>query len=220
MKTFFLSCAVAPVLALALLGPVSAQSGAAGDPGQSSNTATGGGSGMRAATPAAASSTAGDHAVRRASRVIGADVVDAQGRKVGDIKDIIFDPDRAQVAYAVVGFGGVMGVGTQYYAIPWNVLHQPATGTERAERFVISMTREQLRNAPSFAGNRWPDMANESWHRDVSRFWAQAPYWEAPAVGAAGSRGVAPTMGGSGTGGPAGSSNRSGSGSGSGTYGR
>lgn len=139
----------------------------------------------------------GEIEVRRASRVIGADVLDAEGRKIGDIKDVVFDPNRGQVAYAVVGFGGLMGLGTRYYAIPWNVLHQPQPARP-GDRFVINMTKEQMRNAPSFERNQWPDMASAAWHRDIARFYAQAPYWEGNAPAQA--RGTMGTMGGAGTG--------------------
>jgi len=148
----------------------------------------------------AARPASGELEVRRASRVIGADVLDVEGRKVGDIKDVVFDANRGQVAYAVVGFGGVMGLGTRYYAIPWNVLHQPQPARP-GDRFVINMTREQMRNAPSFERNQWPDMASEAWHRDIARFYAQTPYWEGAGQSARGTAPPAAGMGGAGTGG-------------------
>ena len=177
--------------------PALAQYGASTSQTQSQTAAPG----QHAASMAPASHTGnavGEFQVRRASKVIGADVMDAQGRKIGDIKDVVFDPARGQVAYAVVGFGGVMGLGTRYYAIPWNVMHQSGGPTDR---FVVNLTRDQMHNAPSFERNQWPDMANEAWHRDVSRFYAQAPYWEGSSMGAAGNRAGSSTMGGSGSGG-------------------
>ena len=181
-----------PLVAAGLVGLAQAQGGTASDSAGSAAT-----TGAMSGHAAGALQSGGEHQVRRASRVMGADVVDPQGRKIGDIKDVVFDPVRGQIAYAVVGFGGLMGMGTRYYPVPWAVLHQPYGA---GDRFTLDMTREQLRNAPSFDRNQWPDMTTDNWNRDVARFYAQAPYWEGnPGVGA--NRGASgSTMGGSGSG--------------------
>ncbi len=170
----------------------------AAQPGQSTTATT------------ATTRAAGEHQVRRASRVIGADVFDTQGKKIGDVKDIVFDPARGQVAYAVVGFGGLAGFGTRYYAIPWAALHQ---STATGDRFVMNMTRDQLKGAPAFERNKWPDMASEQWHRDVSRFYSQSPYWEGKGS-AATAASPAGTMGGTGSGNTGGAATPGGAGSG------
>src|SRR2546421_105655 len=60
--------------------------------------------------------------VYRASKLIGADVENPRGDNLGDIKDIVLDPQTGQIAYAVLGFGGFLGMGEKYFAIPWAAL--------------------------------------------------------------------------------------------------
>lgn len=103
----------------------------------------------------------------RASKIIGADVYDMQDRKIGDIKDVVIDPQRGSIDYAVLGFGGAMGVGTKYFAVPWKSLQANAEG----KRYVLNVDKEALKNAPGFDKNNWPDMANQHWASDVERFW-------------------------------------------------
>lgn len=136
--------------------------------------------------------------MNRASKIIGADVLDAQGGKIGDVRDVVLDPARGQVAYAIVSFRSPMGLATRYYVIPWQQLRQ-ASGTD--DRFVTNLTRDQLKAAPSFDRNKWPDMATEQWHRDVARYYSQSPYWEGSTTMGAGPGAPGAGMGGAGTGG-------------------
>ncbi|HEX2531569.1 MAG TPA: PRC-barrel domain-containing protein [Burkholderiaceae bacterium] len=120
---------------------------------------------------------AGDNKVpadlNRATKVIGTDVVDAQGKEIGEVKDIVLDRSSGRVAYAVVSFGGVMGVGDKYFAIPWSALK---AGTD--EKLVLNVDKEKMKNAPGFDKNRWPDMASAKWNSDTYRYYGEQPYWE------------------------------------------
>ena len=110
----------------------------------------------------------------RASKLIGTDVVDTQGKKIGDVKDVVLDKSRGQVAYAVVSFGGTLGVGSKYFAIPWKSL-QPNPDNDK---LVLNVDREKLKNAPGFDKDHWPDMASAQWNADTYRYYNQRPYWE------------------------------------------
>lgn len=110
----------------------------------------------------------------RASKLIGTDVVDTQGKKIGDVKDVVLDKTRGQVAYAVVSFGGTLGLGSKYFAIPWKSL-QPNPDNDK---LVLNVDREKLKNAPGFDKDHWPDMASAQWNSDTYRYYNQKPYWE------------------------------------------
>lgn len=110
----------------------------------------------------------------RASKLIGADVIDTQGKKIGDVKDVVLDKSRGQVAYAVVSFGGTLGLGSKYFAIPWKSL-QPNPDNNK---LVLNVDREKLKNAPGFDKDHWPDMASAQWNADTYRYYNQRPYWE------------------------------------------
>jgi sporulation protein YlmC with PRC-barrel domain len=103
----------------------------------------------------------------RASKIIGTDVYDMQGRKIGDVKDVVVDPQRGSIDYAVLSFGGMMGVGTKYFAVPWKSLQANSDG----KRYMLNVDKTALKNAPGFDKNNWPDMANQQWASDVERFW-------------------------------------------------
>lgn len=91
--------------------------------------------------------------VSRASKIIGTTVKNTAGEKLGDIKDLVLDPDSGQMVYAVVSFGGVLSVGDKLFAIPWKALHWTAA----KEYYVLDVDKNTLKKAPGFDKNHWPD---------------------------------------------------------------
>jgi len=81
----------------------------------------------------------------RAKKVIGADVKDRQGRKIGEIEDIVPDNDSNNIIFAVVSFGTFLGMGEIYHPLPWTSLNYD----ERGDGYVVDVTEEQLRAAPT-----------------------------------------------------------------------
>ena len=135
-------------------------------------------SGMALGQPAAPGSEAGtapggppkavqDRHMYRASKIIGATVRDRQERKIGEIKDLLLDSRRGEIAYAVVNFGGVMGVGSKYHPIPWRALSPSDDGRS----YVLQADRETIGMAPGFDRGNWPDLSDERWSADVERYW-------------------------------------------------
>jgi sporulation protein YlmC with PRC-barrel domain len=117
--------------------------------------------------------------IYRASKLIGTDVENPQGENVGEIKDVVMDPQTGQVAYAVLGFGGILGMGEKYFAIPWGALapKTPTTKGAQYDRFVLNVDKERLKNAPSFDKDNWPDMADRRWAEQVYSYYGVQPYW-------------------------------------------
>lgn len=126
------------------------------------------GSGIRTAPVSPVQSAQNQH-MYRGSKIIGSTVRDMQDRKLGEIKDILLDSRRGEVAYAVVNFGGVMGVGSKYHAIPWQAL-QPS---DDGRYYVLQADRETIGQAPSFDRGSWPNLADERWSSDVDRYWSR-----------------------------------------------
>jgi sporulation protein YlmC with PRC-barrel domain len=79
------------------------------------------------------------------SRVVGTKVRDAAGNSVGEVKDIVLDKTSNNIMFAVVSFGGVLGVGEKYHALPWRELDYDPT----ADSYVVSWSKEQLKAAPA-----------------------------------------------------------------------
>jgi len=81
----------------------------------------------------------------RAKQVLGTNVNDTSGRKIGTIEDVILDKQSNSILFAVVGFGGFLGMNEKYHPIPWSSLdYDPDEGA-----YVVSFTEEQLKAAPS-----------------------------------------------------------------------
>jgi sporulation protein YlmC with PRC-barrel domain len=113
--------------------------------------------------------------IYRASKLIGSDVENPQGEKLGDIEDVVLDPATGRAVYAVMSFGGFLGLGEKYFAIPWTAL-TPKAGEKQA--FILNVDKERLRNAPGFDKSHWPDMADRQWGQQVHTYYGVTPYWE------------------------------------------
>lgn len=111
--------------------------------------------------------------VSRASKIIGTDVKNPKGENLGDIKDLVLDPESGQVVYAVVTYGGVLGMGSKLFAIPWSVLRW----TRDKDYYVLDMDKEALKKAPGFDKKHWPDSSNkwEQQREQINQFYRVNP---------------------------------------------
>ena len=105
--------------------------------------------------------------VRRASKVIGADVHNKANEDVGDISDLVVDTNSGKISYAVLSYGGVMGMGDKLFAVPIDNLATKADD----DKFVLDVTKDQLKTAPGFDKNNWPDFANAEFRKGVDTFY-------------------------------------------------
>jgi len=110
----------------------------------------------------------------KASSIIGTDVVNLKGDNLGEIKEVVIDPDTGRVAYAVVSFGGFLSMGEKLFAIPFSSFKYVAAENE----YLLDVSKERLEAAPGFDADHWPKMSDEKWHRDVYGYYERAPYWE------------------------------------------
>ncbi|HUG35955.1 MAG TPA: PRC-barrel domain-containing protein [Candidatus Limnocylindrales bacterium] len=102
-----------------------------------------------------------------ADTLIGNDVCNEEGEALGDIKDIMLDMRSGRVAYAVLSFGGFLGMGQKLFAVPWEALELDTT----KKRFVLNVEKERLKDAPGFDKDQWPDMADQSWAREIHSYY-------------------------------------------------
>jgi sporulation protein YlmC with PRC-barrel domain len=111
--------------------------------------------------------------VLSASSVTGDNVVNPQGEDLGKIEEIMLDVVDERIAYAVVAFGGFLGIGDKLFAVPWAALKLDAEN----QRFVLDETKERLESAPGFDKDRWPDMADRSFGNTVYEYYGTPTYW-------------------------------------------
>ena len=106
-------------------------------------------------------------------RVEGTAVYDPSERKIGSITRLMIDKMSGKVAYAVMSFGGFLGLGEEEHTIPWDKLHYDTSlGGYRTD-----ITEEQLRGAPAFYRERdyeWSDRVRE---RELHDYWRVPYYW-------------------------------------------
>jgi len=79
-------------------------------------------------------------------KVEGTPVYGIDGKKIGRIENLMIDKFTGQVAYAVLSFGGFLGLGTDHYPLPWSMLKYD----ENVGGYVVNITKDQLKNAPKF----------------------------------------------------------------------
>lgn len=125
-------------------------------------------------------STGPGPALMGADTLIGDSVVNAQEEDLGDIKEIMLDMQTGQVAYAVLGFGGFLGLGEKLFAVPWQALHLDTVN----KRMVLNVDKERLKNAPGFDKDAWPDMSDLNWASGIHSFYGTDPQRSgAPSMG-------------------------------------
>lgn len=106
---------------------------------------------------------------KRADHLIGTPVVGRAGERLGTIEDIVLDNRDNSISYAVLSYGGFLGFRDKLFAVPWSEF-QPAS---QKEGYVLDVRKEYLKDAPGFAKNHWPNMADQNWAQDIAKFYRQ-----------------------------------------------
>ena len=112
--------------------------------------------------------------VRRASKILGSDVKNLQGDKLGNIKELVVDPDHGRIVYAVLSVGGFLGIKDKLFAVPWGALRL----SRDKEHYTLDIDKEKLKSAPGFDQRAWPDMANEHGRAAVYKYQNHTPDWQ------------------------------------------
>lgn len=110
----------------------------------------------------------------RASKAIGMNVKSPSNESLGDVQDLLLDQDSGSIAYAVLSFGGFLGLGDKLFAVPWSALKP----TPDRKEFTLAVAKEQLEKAPGFDKKNWPDVNNRTWGVEIHKFYGVQPYWE------------------------------------------
>jgi sporulation protein YlmC with PRC-barrel domain len=106
--------------------------------------------------------------------ILGAKVVNAEREDLGKIEDLVIDTTDNRVAYAILSFGGFLGVGDTHFAIPWEALSFDVTENIA----VLKIDKERLANAPGCDPNNWADLTESMWGIQIHKHYGLRPYWE------------------------------------------
>jgi hypothetical protein len=120
-----------------------------------------------------------DVTARETARLIASDKVEGTAvrrsnkDKLGTIERVMIDKRSGKVAYAVMTFGGFLGIGDEYRVLPWSLLHY----NERLDAYELNVTEEQLRNAPALAGGWDTSGIDRDWEHNIHNYYRASPYW-------------------------------------------
>ncbi|MFO1431642.1 MAG: BON domain-containing protein [Candidatus Competibacteraceae bacterium] len=121
---------------------------------------------------AAENQTTGRESLDRASKIVGAQVHNQNGKRLGKLEDLIFAPERGQIIYALLSADDTLGIKDKWFIIPWRVLR---LDTDK-DNYLLDIDKAALMTAPSFNKNDWPDLANERWREEIDNYYRQKPY--------------------------------------------
>ena len=94
-------------------------------------------------------------------------VRNAAGEDLGKIEDVVIDPDTGNVQFAILSFGGVLGMGEKLFPIPRSALRIAPAG----DYFLLDIDKETLKRAPGYERNALPNMADPAWRREIHGYY-------------------------------------------------
>ena len=113
--------------------------------------------------------------LRRVSALLDAKVENEGGEKLGEVEDLAVATEEGRILYGVLSFGGILGMGEKYFAIPIACFDFKANDPKK---LVLNIDKEKLKKAPGFDKGAWPNMADDRWVTEIHSYYDQKPYWE------------------------------------------
>jgi|SRR3990172_1142875 len=113
-----------------------------------------------------------------ASTLIGDRVRNKKDEELGEIKEIMLDMRTGEVSYAVLSYGGFLGMGDKLFAVPWDALTLDA----KNEGFTLDVDKKRLQDAPGFDKSKWPDMSDPSWAKQIHTYYGISAGPDSPPV--------------------------------------
>ncbi|MGE5538146.1 MAG: PRC-barrel domain-containing protein [Gemmatimonas sp.] len=107
-----------------------------------------------------------------ADKVEGTAVYDRRGNRIGNIEDLVLDKINGKVLYAVMSFGGFLGIGEKHHPLPWSAL----TYDTKLEGYVVDVDKERLEKAPSYESDRQVDWTAD-FGRRINTYWNVPSEW-------------------------------------------
>jgi hypothetical protein len=105
-------------------------------------------------------------------KVVGTPVYNRQGEHLGSVYNLMIDKISGQVAYAVMSFGGFLGIGERYHPLPWRVLKYDT----RQGGYVVDLDRRRLEEAPSYTPSNLPNWSDRTYGHRIDDYYGVPPY--------------------------------------------
>ncbi|MEO8803038.1 MAG: PRC-barrel domain-containing protein [Rudaea sp.] len=102
-----------------------------------------------------------------ATTLIGDEVKNLEGESVGHLKEIMLNTGAGKISYAVLSFGGVLGMGDKLFAVPWESLMVDHLD----KKLVLNVRKDRLKDAPGFDKNNWPNFADPAFAQTLNSYY-------------------------------------------------
>ena len=119
------------------------------------------------------STVTGHTSAIRASKVIGTSVYNGSGEKIGKVEDVVLDKQSNNIMFAVVGFGGFLGMNEKYHPLPWSTLDYQ----KGKDGYVVNLSKEQLQAAPADGIDELTRNDGEGLRDSVYDYYKAPRYW-------------------------------------------
>jgi hypothetical protein len=107
------------------------------------------------------------HNLISSDKVVGTSVYNRQGESLGSVYGLMLNKQTGQVAYAIMSFGGFLGMGESYHPLPWRAL----TYDTRQGGYVVNLDRARLEGAPSYTLRNEPDWSDRTYGQNIDRYY-------------------------------------------------
>lgn len=103
----------------------------------------------------------------KSGEITGTKVRNTANEKLGEIAEIVIDKQSGKVSYLVLDFGGILGFGNKFFAVPWHLfLYDNGDNC-----FVLNVDKQHLKDAPGFAKDHWPDFSTPEFTTLITGFY-------------------------------------------------
>ena len=109
-----------------------------------------------------------------AHEIIGTKVRNLEYEDIGHIEELVLDMESGTIRYAVLSFGGFLGIGEKLFAVPWKSLQF----SESEELFILDANKERLKNVPGFDKDYWPNLSDRTYSSTVHDYYGVPPWWQ------------------------------------------
>ncbi|MBN9230088.1 MAG: photosystem reaction center subunit H [Legionella sp. 40-6] len=105
--------------------------------------------------------------VVKSGEITGVKVLNATHEDLGDIAEVVIDKLSGKVNYLVLDFGGFLGFGNKFFAVPWNRFHYD----KNEDCFILDVDKQRLQDAPGFDKDHWPDFASPTFSSSINQYY-------------------------------------------------
>lgn len=105
----------------------------------------------------------------KSGEITGTKVTNPEHENLGDIAEVVIDKQSGKVSYLVLDFGGVLGFGNKYFAVPWHLFLY----NNKDNCFILNVDKQHLKNAPGFDKDHWPNFSEPQFTTLITGFYTK-----------------------------------------------